>query len=1104
MGQIVGLKAKPKRCNLNKVSQLGIPAAGEYILVSYDNSMTANGQGNFDRYIIGDGRTAATALELKYLDDSTRPYIVEEVNKAVADIQPIEITGDVTNAPDEEDLTSENQGGTDVLKFKDKAYNSALYSGLGRTYLRKNIVTLEGTGKNVLTQAMVNTANTIYHIQYDYDLNGQTITLPAGCVLEFDGGSVKNGTLVGSGTKIIASDGKIFDTMTFGGSFIGAMNALWIGATPNDQSFDNAVILRKWINEYSGIFNTIEFPESDYYFLTPTAMSGDLRNRKIDGCSSNFYVNIPDDGNGDGQTFLKITGESFTLQNVNISNTRKTIVNDTEYNLTKTCCLEFNKAQLFTLHEVAIYYFDKAITLVDVWYGGFSGRASLMSNRICIFAKAGDSIEVNTIDFSNVRCRGVNAETAQAVWAQESGESADNYALRIASCGVDFHCLSNNCKFNGMVIEGFDYGIRFNYMPRATSGSQRCLVNIQSCYFEANRTYDIYIGIGYVINPLGLNSYLYMLADVCIIGCLFHTLKKAYFDNSQVTMLGCSGQCNVILNGTFTSSGLLYDTESAQSSSLFAHCISRNNLVYNKNGALTGSIGSMRDALATLEKNNFAISVLTDPYAIDTTLTNINRDSGKIANQFTIGMNPEMRMQDIIMPMRLSYDRTKNKMTAELNGRNISVNYYGAVRTTLKALGDSIPLYEFLRRWDAGIAYAGCVDNLFSYKVNANPSTGLITRDSDGTIVGVGRVAIAAGTYPTSVSWFIDVDTMLLVRFSYSYAKFAGDLVQCGRNYREILPDVDSSPASTNTMQYKVSEANRNLYVAKRINAICYNTTSARYEIYNGFEWVALTNRWQRYTYNDNGKSISERATMADFEGQTFLNKATGIVYTFEMNADKTTSKWRTSVGSVDSLEHPNGYHATSNPLDYLTEMNVGECVNYNGDILTLSTKRQQESQITVAARVDSSTPSRASHANTLQGGKRYWVGYSIKQSWGGRMIFRKTSSVEATDTDEIVILSNFNETTQGKEFVAPDPSEYPYIFVENRYSLAEVLTFEVYVPRWLEQDGATAGVLRHGATADRPAATDIYVGFEYFDETLGKPIYWNGTAWADATGTAV
>ena len=71
MGQIVSSAAKPKRCNLNKLSQLGTPAAGEYILVSSDNSMNAAGQGNFDCYIEGNGRDAATALTLHPLADET-------------------------------------------------------------------------------------------------------------------------------------------------------------------------------------------------------------------------------------------------------------------------------------------------------------------------------------------------------------------------------------------------------------------------------------------------------------------------------------------------------------------------------------------------------------------------------------------------------------------------------------------------------------------------------------------------------------------------------------------------------------------------------------------------------------------------------------------------------------------------------------------------------------------------------------------------------------------------------------------------------------------------------------------------------------------------
>ena len=69
MGQIVSDKAKPKRCNLNQLSQVPTPAAGEHILVSSDNSENATGQGNFDCYIVGDGTTAATALPLISIAD---------------------------------------------------------------------------------------------------------------------------------------------------------------------------------------------------------------------------------------------------------------------------------------------------------------------------------------------------------------------------------------------------------------------------------------------------------------------------------------------------------------------------------------------------------------------------------------------------------------------------------------------------------------------------------------------------------------------------------------------------------------------------------------------------------------------------------------------------------------------------------------------------------------------------------------------------------------------------------------------------------------------------------------------------------------------------
>lgn len=96
---------------------------------------------------------------------------------------------------DEEDITEQN--GT--LQLANKTYDKQSFSGLGRVYLRKNIV----GDKNVLTQAMINKANTIYVIQYDYDLKEASINIPENCVLQFDGGSL---CLVGASVNTTFSD----------------------------------------------------------------------------------------------------------------------------------------------------------------------------------------------------------------------------------------------------------------------------------------------------------------------------------------------------------------------------------------------------------------------------------------------------------------------------------------------------------------------------------------------------------------------------------------------------------------------------------------------------------------------------------------------------------------------------------------------------------------------------------------------------------------------------------------------------------------------------------------------------------------------------------
>ena len=69
--------------------------------------------------------------------------------------------------------------------------------------LKKNLV----NGVNTLTQEMMAATNTKYVIKYDYTL-GEDIIVPAGCILEFDGGSIANSiennySLTGTSTKVV-------------------------------------------------------------------------------------------------------------------------------------------------------------------------------------------------------------------------------------------------------------------------------------------------------------------------------------------------------------------------------------------------------------------------------------------------------------------------------------------------------------------------------------------------------------------------------------------------------------------------------------------------------------------------------------------------------------------------------------------------------------------------------------------------------------------------------------------------------------------------------------------------------------------------------------
>lgn len=55
---------------------------------------------------------------------------------------------------------------------------------------------------------------------------------------------------------------------------------------------------------------------------------------------------------------------------------------------------------------------------------------------------------------------------------------------------------------------------------------------------------------------------------------------------------------------------------------------------------------------------------------------------------------------------------------------------------------------------------------------------------------------------------------------------------------------------------------------------------------------------------------------------------------------------------------------------------------------------------------------------------------------------------------------------------------------------------------QWVQRVDQTIEAARHsGTTANRPTRL-LWVGRTYFDTTLGKPVWYDGSGWVDATGT--
>ena len=425
------------------------------------------------------------------------------------DLYPVTIPEGVIDPKDKTPLSD------DLHKIKDKEYNKPDYSGLGRVFLKKNIK----DGKSILTQDMINKSNTIYIIEYDFDLNGEEITIPEGCVLDFSGGSLNNGSISFNNTKL---QGDIKLPLSVQGIIDNEeYNVKWFGAKGDDAT-DDTQVLNWCFNNLpkvyipNGIYNITNIViENPYY---GKRWRGDLAYSNEYVASSGASVVFRHIGSGNMIEFKDNLAyvEIYNICLVPTKNTTNAIYFDKEH-----------QATFFKTEGLNIWAKD-----VDKTANGISlGKGFAISfNNFC-FSGLNTAIEI---------------PYSENGWFTEAmlGSTNNSYIID-CNQAFSFH-YGNDIIINNVIVEKVG-----KVIDVISHGENRIHVTLNNCYFE-----DYAQSGEYTFNIMDTDTG--MCAGLLLNNCnfLYNTLGSNIFKSNGNLILQNNKGLNIskdVVNGRFVS-----------------------------------------------------------------------------------------------------------------------------------------------------------------------------------------------------------------------------------------------------------------------------------------------------------------------------------------------------------------------------------------------------------------------------------------------------------------------------------------------------------------------------------------------------------------------
>lgn len=423
-------------------------------------------------------------------------------------------------------------------------------------------------------QNKFNKPNTIYKVTKDLDLNHCVLTIPEGCTLQFDGGSISNGSLSGNFTKIIADS----STVIFGqqihieGSWdIADIYDEWFWFDTDPSYISNDTIKNILALSNDSINNTIHFDASRTYYFKHVYegranLGDDVRPdywkleteeysflRIFTGLTSNTHLII----NNTLQMLPTNQGAYFIFH----------VIHKDNIEISGTGAINGDaKDHLYTDPFAGIYYYGE-------WGYGFDFRScsNIVIRDITIGYCFGDGIgfgnyvhEDNTADDA---CRDVIVDNVKILYARRNGISlgGENYSITnvyfegcgsdsikgtAPKCAIDFendhiatnptgicrNCVMDSCKFKDNAYD-MSSTIRDDWatIPNGT------LITISNCNFTAplrlNRTHGITFNSCHIV---GISSHdnsitaWYASSNLTFNSCIFDELNPYLTTTAKV------------------------------------------------------------------------------------------------------------------------------------------------------------------------------------------------------------------------------------------------------------------------------------------------------------------------------------------------------------------------------------------------------------------------------------------------------------------------------------------------------------------------------------------------------------------------------------------